>query len=706
MISGKLPKLIVLGITFLLSFCYGAMAQEEPSFEVQAAFSADCDNNGYFIYIYPPCDEGFELTDNISGEVFTTYYNYYNYSYKFFASTDDTLTLDYTILNYCTNETEIFSDTIIKQENCLIFEENDFGGYGYYDYYDFCGASIYNGQYNASFYFEAENPCDLGIEVWHIYDNQKDTIYFANNENTLEYSEVACYEGYDQISNTIYDIKTLILFTNLCTGEISFSNEFFYYPCEPCSTGELSILINSPRTDTISVNTNLIWQNIYEKTLQDFGGMYAYGLPFFTFCEQCYVGQKYFNEFSNYSAKNISSCINSFHDYIFVENDFLIVDVDSLLFYYNQYSIVFRDEENNRIDVRIYFNINPTLPLDTPLEYTFSNDFGLMSSYQSSGIQYCLNQLHYFNAEVTPQCTQNENLLLQTIGYCEDGFVATDLNNGNSYNLTADLQDSLKWSIAFNYPLGESYDFQITNLCSGSSDTISCVFDCDIAPETLHFTYPCQIPQGLSKKYNPKSIIDWLNTQVNNQAVFTDPYCGDTKAGFWINHFLSLDVSPENVFDQNKIVATHDQALLFTAHINGFDIPVEVHFDDPNAPNCSPIQIGVINPDIIDIFGGIIDTANDSLWIFGSGKTETDLLNKTHNLRIFPNPASSDFQVELPPYLEGATLSFFNAQGSLVQQIVGITNRENIDIRQLPKGVYFLHFQQLGYLKVEKLVVM
>lgn len=71
--------------------------------------------------------------------------------------------------------------------------------------------------------------------------------------------------------------------------------------------------------------------------------------------------------------------------------------------------------------------------------------------------------------------------------------------------------------------------------------------------------------------------------------------------------------------------------------------------------------------------------------------TEKNIFKK-NNLQIFPNPANSSFRINSSIILENASLKLYNTLGRLVKTIP-IKSSQNINIAELPKGVYFLKLE-------------
>ena len=86
-------------------------------------------------------------------------------------------------------------------------------------------------------------------------------------------------------------------------------------------------------------------------------------------------------------------------------------------------------------------------------------------------------------------------------------------------------------------------------------------------------------------------------------------------------------------------------------------------------------------------------TGNTDLSVGGSVH-ETVLPTGEGSVKIYPNPTSGFFQVELAGYgdvLSEGTLSIYSMQGSLVARFNRLQQINSVDLTHLPGGTYLLH---------------
>jgi DNA-binding beta-propeller fold protein YncE len=78
-----------------------------------------------------------------------------------------------------------------------------------------------------------------------------------------------------------------------------------------------------------------------------------------------------------------------------------------------------------------------------------------------------------------------------------------------------------------------------------------------------------------------------------------------------------------------------------------------------------------------------------------------ELGNAPAGLEIYPNPASSYLNVQINEGERNSTLSIYNTQGSLVKTVPVNSDSEEIDVSELPAGVYILklHDERVPFIK-------
>jgi hypothetical protein len=62
-----------------------------------------------------------------------------------------------------------------------------------------------------------------------------------------------------------------------------------------------------------------------------------------------------------------------------------------------------------------------------------------------------------------------------------------------------------------------------------------------------------------------------------------------------------------------------------------------------------------------------------------------------YDIKIFPNPATSTLNISFPENMK-QQIQIFNSMGMLLKEI-SVTQQTQIDISDLPKGLYFVHLK-------------
>jgi hypothetical protein len=81
--------------------------------------------------------------------------------------------------------------------------------------------------------------------------------------------------------------------------------------------------------------------------------------------------------------------------------------------------------------------------------------------------------------------------------------------------------------------------------------------------------------------------------------------------------------------------------------------------------------------------------------------------NDAFDVKIYPNPTSGFFEVEILPNLNAkqtAQLRIFSLTGSLVKQVDKLQSRQSVDISNLSQAIYVLHVIVDGKTIVRKII--
>ena len=87
--------------------------------------------------------------------------------------------------------------------------------------------------------------------------------------------------------------------------------------------------------------------------------------------------------------------------------------------------------------------------------------------------------------------------------------------------------------------------------------------------------------------------------------------------------------------------------------------------------------------------------------------TRTALLTagSTLDMRVWPNPADSEVNIQVGNYVEGGILTLENQSGVVVAQVDLVEGQARIPLTTLPAALYFVHYRAQGQHLVSKLLV-
>lgn len=117
-----------------------------------------------------------------------------------------------------------------------------------------------------------------------------------------------------------------------------------------------------------------------------------------------------------------------------------------------------------------------------------------------------------------------------------------------------------------------------------------------------------------------------------------------------------------------------------------------------NYPLFTHATLTVINPLIGQIkIGVVLSTKNPSFFV-GTPNFEQELF------KIYPNPSTANFNIQLPSLDESTSVLITDLQGSTIYSDATYQNNQTINLDGHPAGVYFVHIQQQGATTVQKLI--
>jgi hypothetical protein len=148
--------------------------------------------------------------------------------------------------------------------------------------------------------------------------------------------------------------------------------------------------------------------------------------------------------------------------------------------------------------------------------------------------------------------------------------------------------------------------------------------------------------------------------------VYVTTNCGDT----WVRHYsktgTALATAPDHLNNYTPTASEwRSEFIDLSSYIGQPNVQVRFEFYGNTGNN---IQVDDIN--IFDATTGIDE--------HGAGAVS-----------VFPNPSSGSVHFNLPAVLENSSIRIYSALGSLAKEIAIDQTSLDIDIRDLPSGIYF-----------------
>jgi hypothetical protein len=192
---------------------------------------------------------------------------------------------------------------------------------------------------------------------------------------------------------------------------------------------------------------------------------------------------------------------------------------------------------------------------------------------------------------------------------------------------------------------------------------------------------------------------------------------------------LGINATTGQIYWHSTYVAQSDELQLNTwfhiavtytpevlkCYLNGVYIG-EAEPVDPLVGNEYAFEIGRDTPVSTDYFHGVMDEVN----VFNRALTAEDILalknyngcsspsaigegNRIIDAKVYPNPVTSNFSVDLPGD-DTRSIKLFNSFGQKVLQLDDVKGNLNIDLSVFEAGFYYLHVQGKSAYLTEKII--
>lgn len=179
----------------------------------------------------------------------------------------------------------------------------------------------------------------------------------------------------------------------------------------------------------------------------------------------------------------------------------------------------------------------------------------------------------------------------------------------------------------------------------------------------------------------------------------------------WINlnsPFLSLSVSPSQSRLESAFTRTNGLPVSGYGVIGKFSFIIIDIVDVGRPDDLLFYNLTLSNSSVQWGDGVLTNGSNIELQIpLGNTNERAAKTTPNHQMQVYPSPANSIIQVEMPAgdLLQSVTL--FDLQGRMVQQLNGISSeRTTLDVSQLPNGMYVVSAQTVQGTVVRKVTVM
>ena len=163
------------------------------------------------------------------------------------------------------------------------------------------------------------------------------------------------------------------------------------------------------------------------------------------------------------------------------------------------------------------------------------------------------------------------------------------------------------------------------------------------------------------------------DTDDDNDGILDVNDCAPLDIAKWQSASLYIDNDTDN-YDNG--IAT----ICYGANIpNGYNVTT-------SGSDCND-TVATIHPGAIEILNGIDDDCDG---IVDSGTVGINKYDEENKLYVYPNPAKNQINIQVPSALKGSFYKITDQVGKTVKQGVLTVEHAEIDISNLPEGVYLL----------------
>ncbi|RLD46285.1 MAG: hypothetical protein DRI94_14940, partial [Bacteroidetes bacterium] len=290
---------------------------------------------------------------------------------------------------------------------------------------------------------------------------------------------------------------------------------------------------------------------------------------------------------------------------------------------------------------------------------------------------------YYVDAVDTNGCSASDTVWVMSIPVNYD-VALTDPANGSAFsdcNVGIDTISITLGNIASTITAVDTiYVYYQIDGGSIVADTVFVNTDF-VTGSSLNFDFAQPYDFSAVQTYNFKVWISFAN-DVN--------LTNDTSIGTFTHYEPTIDLGPDTICTSQPDTIVLDAGA-------GFD--TYLWSDGSTNQTYNVIVYGTYYVNAVDSNGC---SASDTVIIYNCVSVDE---NTSIAFNLYPNPNNGTFTVELPEYTKDVRIEILNIQGEVIYSDVLVSDRNNINISNYAKGVYFVKLISDKAEKVEKIII-
>mgnify|MGYP000865934892 FL=1 len=198
--------------------------------------------------------------------------------------------------------------------------------------------------------------------------------------------------------------------------------------------------------------------------------------------------------------------------------------------------------------------------------------------------------------------------------------------------------------------------------------------------------------------FNATTGNEWYLTDGTTTTLLTDIYTG-TQHGIWDANLSS--VINNKIYFTGNTAATGPEPWVTDGTVTGTYMLKDIRSGSVGSLTGTKNKFVLFGSNIY-FTASSSNSVGEELWYFNPSVLSTSKVSRDDNFKIYPNPSSGNFNIEIDENLMGAKASIYNLLGQKIKdfKLNSTTTNQNLN-----KGIYLLEIEKDGTKTSKKLIV-